>query len=244
MRIYIFQAAADYASRFPREVPVSFDRELWRKGLSARQDGTAAVRGAGRFVIISRKNGSQAKIIWNNYKQAPGKTLFKGLLVKEGSGKKLLDLKDVKPKAMREDYSFTLGTPGTRYFVNANSDGNSMWLIPGSKDYTVCHDSAAAISLLSNVATRLEMEQMPNENIKITYTPLHMGNYGITVKDAEGKVLFAEKGFKSETKLKGETRNVTASLSGINKKRKLVLELFSGNGAQLRVSPRKLLTRP
>ena len=201
-------------------------------------------RSKSRFVIKSGKENAVAKIMWSNYNAACGKTVIKRLTVKDAAGKVVLEQKNIKPQTMVQYFSFKLGTPGSSYFVDIDCDSKSLWVIPGSKDYTAYHDSSIQIPFVSLVSGRFELEQLAGETINLKFTPLHMGNFGIKVLTADGTLLFEQKGFKSETKLSGNQKRVNITVPAAKQKRTLVLELFAGNCATLDCQPAKLISRP
>ena len=166
------------------------------------------------------------------------------MTVKDEKGKVILQHKELRPDTMRKDFSFKAGKSGSWYFIDAECDGKSMWVIPASKEYTGYHDSRANIALVSNVSTRLTVEQSAGETFRLEFVPQHMGNYGMTVKDTAGNVLFSKKGFKTETKLSGEQNGLLWRVPAVKTARTLVLEVFSGNGAMIKTNIPKRFARP
>ena len=236
----VFQAAATYG----RSRSLTFDRDVWRSDLALRQDGTLTTRGRSCFAVKAEKDGAEIRFVWSNYNATPKKTVVKKLTVKDEKGKVILQHKELRPDTMRKDFSFKADKSGSWYFIDAECDGKSMWVIPASKEYTGYHDSRANIALVSNVSTRLTVEQSAGETFRLEFVPQHMGNYGMTVKDTAGNVLFSKKGFKTETKLSGEQNGLLWRVPAVKTARTLVLEVFSGNGAMIKTNIPKRFARP
>ena len=241
----VCQAMASYAAKDPAALPGKFDRDQWRKDLYSRQDGSLMARGKIRFVIIPEKDGVDFKLVWNNYNGgAFGKAVIKKLCVKDADGKIIAGYDDVRPDSMRKEFAFKLDKAGSRYTFEADCTDHSLWSVAGSDDYKAYYDTACNIGLISNVSTRLEFEQKAGEKINLEYLPLHMGYYGFTLSGTDGKVICERKGFKGQTKMSANQAGVKYEISAAGKERKLVLELYSGSGAILKMSPAVLVSRP
>ena len=239
------QAVSFYAAKTSSALPGGFKRDRWRKELYSRQDGSLMARGKIRFVIIPEKEGVECKLVWNNYNGgARGKVVIKKLTVKDADGKVIAEHDDVRPDSMRKEFAFKLDKAGSRYTFEADCTDHSLWSVAGSEDYKTYYDTGCNIGLISNVSTRLEFEQKAGEKIHFEYLPLHRGYYGFTLSDTEGEVLCERKGFKGQTKMSAEQAGVKYEISAAGKERKLILELYSGNGAILKMSPAVLVSRP
>jgi hypothetical protein len=241
----VCQAVSTGISRDPSISPVVYNRDLWRKELYHRQDGSLMARGKIRFVIIPEKDGVECKLVWNNYNGgARGKVVIKKLCMKDADGKIIAEHNDVRPDSMRKEFAFKLDKAGSRYTFEADCTDRSLWSVAGSEDYKAYYDTGCNIGLISNVSTRLEFEQKAGEKINLEYLPLHMGYYGFTLSGTDGKVICERKGFKGKTKMSADQAGVKYEISAAGKERKLVLELYSGNGAILKMSPAVLVSRP
>ena len=164
--------------------------------------------------------------------------------MKDADGKVISEHNDVRPDSMRKEFAFKLDKAGSRYIFEADCTDYSLWSVAGSEDYKAYYDTACNIGLISNVSTRLEFEQKADEPIKLEYLPLHMGYYGFTLSDTDGKVLCERKGFKGQTKMSADQVGVKYEIPAVRENRKLILELYSGSGAILKMSPAVLVSRP
>ncbi|MBQ7207504.1 MAG: hypothetical protein IJS01_06860 [Lentisphaeria bacterium] len=243
----VLQAAASWRAKDTADVPETFDRDVWRRDLARLQTGSVMHRGSARYVIVSRLDGQSADIQWSNYNGWNAKPVIKKLLVTDQAGKAVLKYENLPTEIGKlvKHFPLQLGPAGSRYTVEIETDGRSMWVISGTPGCDIFHDmSAGAVTLVSAVTGRYTLEQLPGETIKIRLAPMHNGRFGLTVRDDRGKVLFTKSGEKLVTDMKDTGIGIDCEIPAVGEKRTLALELFAGNCAMLKVAPGKLLARP